>query len=248
MGIRHWTTAFASARTLATAPECLAHHSSSLHSSPGMTWSGFRPSDDASQLPYPIPANMYAAAGLERALELNRQVGRGAWNEWEHLKASQNKVPASQRLLTLPRLCCVPPVLAQIWQVPEFEAKAGRLLEDIKSGIQKHGVVQVDGTSASVYAYEVDGRGGSLTDFDDANSALQGVARKAHAAHVQCRMVPLRCALWPLCPTDTRACARLWCSALPGVHPAPGVPRLRPPGVCHHAQAASQQHNQSLLL
>lgn len=41
----------------------------------GLVWSGFRPSDDPSQLAYPIPANMYAAAGLERALELNRQVG-----------------------------------------------------------------------------------------------------------------------------------------------------------------------------
>ncbi len=40
----------------------------------GLVWSGFRPSDDPSQLAYPIPANMYAAAGLERALELNRQV------------------------------------------------------------------------------------------------------------------------------------------------------------------------------
>jgi hypothetical protein len=39
-----------------------------------MTWSGFRPSDDASEHGFPIPANMYAAAGLERALELNRQV------------------------------------------------------------------------------------------------------------------------------------------------------------------------------
>lgn len=60
----------------------------------GMTWSGFRPSDDASHYGFPIAANMYAAAGLERALELNRQ----------------------------------------IWQVAEFEAKASRLLAEIKSG------------------------------------------------------------------------------------------------------------------
>lgn len=42
-----------------------------------MTWSGFRPSDDPSQFGFPIPANMYAAAGLERALELNRRVRIG---------------------------------------------------------------------------------------------------------------------------------------------------------------------------
>lgn len=44
------------------------------HMLAGLVWSGFRPSDDPSQLAYPIAANMYAAAGLERALELNRQV------------------------------------------------------------------------------------------------------------------------------------------------------------------------------
>ncbi|KAI7846176.1 hypothetical protein COHA_000346 [Chlorella ohadii] len=93
----------------------------------GLVWSGFRPSDDPSQLAYPIPANMYAAAGLERALELNRQ----------------------------------------IWQVPEFEAKASRLLADIKSGIEKYGVVMKG--DSKIYAYEVDGRGNSVTDFDDAN-------------------------------------------------------------------------------
>ena len=41
-----------------------------------MTWSGFRPSDDPSEFGFPVAANMYAAAGLERALELNRQVRR----------------------------------------------------------------------------------------------------------------------------------------------------------------------------
>jgi len=44
----------------------------------GMTWSAFRPSDDPSNMGFPIAANMYAAAGLERALELNRQVGRAS--------------------------------------------------------------------------------------------------------------------------------------------------------------------------
>ena len=59
-----------------------------------MTWSGFRPSDDGNTYGYPIPANMYAAAGLERALELNRL----------------------------------------IWQSPEFEQKASKLLAGIHSG------------------------------------------------------------------------------------------------------------------
>ncbi|KAL4449424.1 hypothetical protein ABPG77_007068 [Micractinium sp. CCAP 211/92] len=93
----------------------------------GMTWSGFRPSDDPSQFGFPIPANMYAAAGLERALELNRRV----------------------------------------WRDHDFDAKASQLLKDIRSGIEKHGKVQKDGSA--IYAYEVDGKGNSLTDFDDPN-------------------------------------------------------------------------------
>jgi meiotically up-regulated gene 157 (Mug157) protein len=51
-----------------------------------MTWSGFRPSDDGNTYGYPIPANMYAAAGLERALELNRLIWQSP--EFEK-KASQ---------------------------------------------------------------------------------------------------------------------------------------------------------------
>ncbi|PSC74838.1 glycosyl hydrolase [Micractinium conductrix] len=93
----------------------------------GMTWSGFRPSDDPSEFGFPVAANMYAAAGLERALELNRQ----------------------------------------IWRSAEFDAKASRLLQEIQTGIEQHGRVEVQGEK--VYAYEVDGQGSSLTDFDDPN-------------------------------------------------------------------------------
>lgn len=39
-----------------------------------MTWSGFRPSDDASVYGYNIPANMHAAGALERALQLNARI------------------------------------------------------------------------------------------------------------------------------------------------------------------------------
>lgn len=96
----------------------------------GMTWSGFRPSDDPSQYGFPVPANMYAAAGLERALELNRR----------------------------------------IWRDEAFDGKASRLLSDIKLGIESHGRVKAPGPGdTTIYAYEVDGKGNSLTDFDDPN-------------------------------------------------------------------------------
>lgn len=39
-----------------------------------MSWCGYRPSDDPAQFGYAIPANMYAAGALERALALNRAV------------------------------------------------------------------------------------------------------------------------------------------------------------------------------
>lgn len=40
----------------------------------GMTWSGFRPSDDACQSGNLIPANMHAAAALQRVLILNEHI------------------------------------------------------------------------------------------------------------------------------------------------------------------------------
>lgn len=40
----------------------------------GMTWSGFRPSDDACQYGYLIPSNMFAVTSLRRLTEIARQV------------------------------------------------------------------------------------------------------------------------------------------------------------------------------
>lgn len=38
------------------------------------------------------------------------------------------------------------------------------------AGIEQHGIVEVEGER--IYAYEVDGLGNHLADFDDANGAL----------------------------------------------------------------------------
>ena len=46
--------------------------------SAGMSWSGFRPSDDATKYGYNIPGNMYAVAALERAVQLNADVWQDA--------------------------------------------------------------------------------------------------------------------------------------------------------------------------
>ncbi|EFN57713.1 hypothetical protein CHLNCDRAFT_142936 [Chlorella variabilis] len=93
----------------------------------GMSWSGFRPSDDTQQYGYNVPVNMYAQAALERALELN----------------------------------------AALWRRKDFEERASMLAQGMREGIEQWGIVEVDGER--VYAYEVDGLGGKLVDFDDAN-------------------------------------------------------------------------------
>lgn len=99
----------------------------------GMTWSGFRPSDDKCKYGYLVPSNIHAAAGLERILELNKR----------------------------------------IWKSDYLHSKASKLLAEMEDGIRKFGVIEVPARSGSgtekIYAYEVDGLGQKLTDFDDAN-------------------------------------------------------------------------------
>jgi meiotically up-regulated gene 157 (Mug157) protein len=92
----------------------------------GMTWSGFRPSDDRCELGYLVPANAAAVVALEGLADL----------------AAHGVVP------------------------PDLGTKAQRLAVEIANGIAGHGIV--DGGEGPVYAYEVDGRGGSVV-MDDAN-------------------------------------------------------------------------------
>ncbi|WP_449396692.1 glycoside hydrolase family 125 protein [Devosia riboflavina] len=93
----------------------------------GMTWAGFRPSDDACVYGYNIPGNAFAAVALKYIAELATEVFG------DHALAED----------------------------------ADRLREDIEQGIERFGLVDVDGGD-QVYAYEVDGLGNSLF-ADDAN-------------------------------------------------------------------------------
>jgi uncharacterized protein len=94
----------------------------------GMSWSGYRPSDDPQTYSYNVPVNMYAVAALERALVVNDAV----------------------------------------WHSSRFAAVASKLAAEMRAGIEAHGIVTHEDGSKS-YAYEVDGRGGVLADFDDPN-------------------------------------------------------------------------------
>lgn len=112
-----------------------------------MVWSGFRASDDPQVHCYNVPANMYLWGALRRLLVINDAV----------------------------------------WQDAELRAAAAALMDDVHTGITTHGIVQLPPASAPgtgagagggggsggegvrVYAYEVDGHGKSLLNFDDPN-------------------------------------------------------------------------------
>lgn len=46
--------------------------------SSGMSWSGYRPSDDPQVYGYNVPVNMYAAGALARAKQLNSRIWHSA--------------------------------------------------------------------------------------------------------------------------------------------------------------------------
>ena len=56
----------------------------------------------------------------------------------------------------------------RVWHSKRFEEKTSKLAADIRKGIEEFGIVDLGGGNR-VYAYEVDGLGNRLTDFDDAN-------------------------------------------------------------------------------
>jgi meiotically up-regulated gene 157 (Mug157) protein len=57
----------------------------------------------------------------------------------------------------------------RVWHSDTLDQKATKLLREIEEGIRQHGVIKTKDTGESIYAYEVDGMGNTLADFDDAN-------------------------------------------------------------------------------
>lgn len=106
----------------------------------GMTWSGFRPSDDRCKYGYLVPANMMAVKALEYAAEVLEQVyGRGQWNDGADEGCAQY-----------------------------LAGRCRELAGEIRRGIDAFGVIDYPGLG-KIYAYEVDGQGNHVL-MDDANS------------------------------------------------------------------------------
>lgn len=94
----------------------------------GMTWSAFRPSDDACTYGYNVPANLFAAQSLLFVAE----------------------------------------IATEVLDDPVLSDDARRLSAELLAGVRAHGVV-TGPEGSDIYAYEVDGLGGTLV-MDDANT------------------------------------------------------------------------------
>ncbi len=107
----------------------------------GMTWTGFRPSDDACEYGYNIPENLFAAKTLE------------------YVSALADKLAANCEALGVDA--------GLVDKFAGLKKKAETLRASILDGIKKHGTV-THPVFGEIYAYETDGLGNHLMT-DDAN-------------------------------------------------------------------------------
>ena len=143
----------------------------------GLTWCGFRPSDDACTYPFLIPSNLFAAHILEvmaehfpesdAAIELTGPAQRYA-ETGADLEAGPEKgdgfVPeeggyASGEFAAR--------TLADEPTLKELKAQALQLAKEIRAGVEKVAIAQHP-IYGDVYCYETDGQGKQLL-MDDAN-------------------------------------------------------------------------------
>ena len=112
----------------------------------GMSRTPFRPSDDATTLPYLIPANAMAVVELRNIANVLRALPTPACDT----------ISAHGAVST----CPVSPL--------KLATEAEALAHGLQEGIETHGVVKHSSGSGDVYAYEVDGFGNHYF-MDDAN-------------------------------------------------------------------------------
>ena len=124
----HHSSSYRFQRTTTRKEDTLVNEGKGTDVNPtGMTWSGFRPSDDACQYGYLIPSNMFAVVILGYIEEIFTII-----------------IPNS-----------------------EIATKAKKLKMEINQGILDYGCIK-NKEGQTIYAYEVDGLGGTLLQ-DDSN-------------------------------------------------------------------------------
>ena len=128
---------------MTTAPtDTLMHSVGSPAAYTGMSRSSFRPSDDATTLPFLVPANAMAVVELRAVAAMLRGLVKTSWG------------------ITLASTRAV--------EVAATAARAETLASEIAAGIAAHGVRTHPSTQKQVYAYEADGFG-NAQHMDDAN-------------------------------------------------------------------------------
>ena len=148
----------------------------------GMTWTGFRPSDDATQFGYLVPANIHAAAGLERLLVLNERIWQ---NEEFDLKVSKllREIEDGINKYGIVNIPATDIENMGHRHTQTAQARPGVTIRNQKTNAQANQTTNdasdntIDGrilngqsqSSQQIYAYEVDGKGGVLQGYDDAN-------------------------------------------------------------------------------
>ena len=128
---------------MTTAPtDTLMHNVGAPAAATGMSRSSFRPSDDATTLPYLVPANAMAVVELRAVAAQLRQLIKTPWGA--NLAGSRAT------------------------EVAATATAADALASQIAAGIAASGVVNHPQTKQPVYAYETDGFGNAM-HMDDAN-------------------------------------------------------------------------------
>eukprot|EP00729_Bicosta_minor_P017928 gene17928-3932_t len=128
---------------MTTAPtDTLMHNVGAPAAATGMSRSSFRPSDDATTLPYLVPANAMAVVELRAVAAQLRQLIKTPWGA--NLAGSRAT------------------------EVAATATAADALASQIAAGIAASGIVNHPQTKQPVYAYETDGFGNAM-HMDDAN-------------------------------------------------------------------------------
>jgi meiotically up-regulated gene 157 (Mug157) protein len=131
----------------------------------GMTWCGFRPSDDRCEYGYLIPSNLFAVAvlrelaghldGAENA-QTDKSAAAANLNNTRSSKSSENaNLNNAQTDKSSAKINA------------EYAARSRRLADAIERGVRQYGTVE-SAEFGKIYAYETDGFG-NYTLMDDAN-------------------------------------------------------------------------------